>query len=67
MIMLTVGWLAVAFGVIAMHWADGGFPSLARNIKHRIFLDRADLYKSVMPQSVDQSSAWIGKSLAPAQ
>jgi hypothetical protein len=24
--MLTVGWLAVAFGVLAMHWADRGFP-----------------------------------------
>jgi hypothetical protein len=24
--MLTIGWVAVLLGVIALHWADGGFP-----------------------------------------
>ena len=27
-VMFTVGWLVVLFGVLAMRWADGCFPSL---------------------------------------
>jgi hypothetical protein len=33
--MLTIGWLAVAFGVLAMLWADGRFPFSPRIFDHR--------------------------------
>jgi hypothetical protein len=31
--MLTIGWLAVAVGVLAMLWADGRFPFSPANLR----------------------------------
>jgi hypothetical protein len=30
--MLTIGWVAVLLGVLAMQWADGGFPFLTKRV-----------------------------------
>jgi hypothetical protein len=43
--MLTIGWLAVALGVLAMHWADGDFPfRAAKSLRARTNRDGRHVY-----------------------